>query len=132
MTLFEYRDMHQRPAKTGLTVGEYAGMNVCIFSELTSNPGASVTNSTTQVINQVIEQRNLPDDTRFFEHYHWGDELPSVDEVVVTKKDGQVCLRRMADHGRQFCHQHGALHYLCRYRRRIHLIPRPPLMSYTA
>ncbi len=90
MTLFEYRDMHQRPAKTGLTVGEYAGMNVCIFSELTSNPGASVTNSATQVINQVIEQRNLPDDTRFFEHYHWGDELPSVDEVVVTKKDGQV------------------------------------------
>ena len=93
MQVFEYRDMNNRPAKTGLTIGEFEGMNVCIFSELNCNPGASVTNSSTQVINQARAQFSLPADTRFFEHYHWPNEAPNIDEVVVSfDADKQVVM----------------------------------------
>ena len=92
MNVFKYRDMNKRPAKTGITLGELDGMKVCIFSELNSNPGANVTNSATEVINQAREAFQLPDDTRYFEHYHWDGEQPSIDEVVTTISKGQVVM----------------------------------------
>ena len=91
MTVFEYTDMNGRPAKAGLTLGVFEGIKVCIFSELNSNPGASVTNSATEVINQARDNLKLPDDTRYFEHYHWHGEQPSIDEVCTTlSKEGKV------------------------------------------
>lgn len=85
MQRFEYTDMNNRTAVCGITIGSFDELPVCVFSELNTNPGASITNTGISLLQQAKDKLKLPENTRYFEHYQWPDEMPNIDEILVTK-----------------------------------------------
>ena len=92
MNRFYFTDSYQNRACCGLTVGHFQQQPICIFSELNSNPGGSVANSATHLVELVRQTFSLPAHTRYFEHYQWPNEMPNISEMLVTWEDKHVTL----------------------------------------
>lgn len=92
MNRFYFTDSYQNRACCGLTVGHLEQQPVCVFSELNSNPGSSVANSATLLVELARQTFALADNTRYFEHYQWPNDTPKVEEMLINWDGEKVAL----------------------------------------
>lgn len=91
-TLFSYKpDPFHREARCRIRFYQHDGQQVVVATELSDNPGMSVTNAAEDIATQLVAQYGLDVDRLvWIEHYWYPDEGHSFDQVRFTWDNGKA------------------------------------------